>query len=368
VLVTGLLPRSAAADVVERVWPILLFLVAVTVVAELADLAGVFDVAAREAAALARGRVLGVWLLLVVLACGTTIVLSLDTTAVLLTPVVLVVADQLGLPALPFAMTTVWLANTASLLLPVSNLTNLLAVDRLGASTWDYVSAVWPAALSAILVTVAALWLMNRTALSGRYEVPPPPAVPDKPSFVVAAAVCLALAVLFLLDVAYWLAATAAAVLLLATFLARRRADLRWSLVPWQLVVTVLGLFLVVEAVARHGGADALRHLVGSGDDIAGLLQVAGVAAVASNLVNNLPAYLVIEPEAAQSTYRLLALLVGTNVGSIVTLWGSLATLLWRERCRARGLEVSWTRFAWTGALTVGLAVPAAVVSLALSG
>jgi len=34
--------------------------------------------------------------------------------------------------ALPLAMTTVWLANTASLLLPVSNLTNLLAADRVG--------------------------------------------------------------------------------------------------------------------------------------------------------------------------------------------------------------------------------------------
>ena len=128
VLVTGILPWHDADDVLRRVAPILLFLAAVTVVAELADAAGVFDVAAHVAAGLGRGRVIVLWLLVVVLASVTTIVLSLDTTAVLLTPVVLALAAQLDLPPLPFAMTTVWLANTASLLLPVSNLTNLLAV------------------------------------------------------------------------------------------------------------------------------------------------------------------------------------------------------------------------------------------------
>lgn len=61
-----------------------------------------------------------------------TVLLGLDTTAVLLTPVVLSMSVQLDLPTMPFALLTVWLANTASLLLPVSNLTNLLALDRLG--------------------------------------------------------------------------------------------------------------------------------------------------------------------------------------------------------------------------------------------
>ena len=35
------------------------------------------------------------------------------------------------MPPRPFALTTLWIANTGSLLLPVSNLTNLFAVDRL---------------------------------------------------------------------------------------------------------------------------------------------------------------------------------------------------------------------------------------------
>ena len=67
--------------------------------------------------------------------------LNLDTTAVLLTPVMLALAARTGIAALPLAMTTVWLANTASLLLPISNLTNLLAMERLGMSVQEFAGA-----------------------------------------------------------------------------------------------------------------------------------------------------------------------------------------------------------------------------------
>jgi len=154
------------------------------VVAEIADAAGVFDVAGHWAARAGRGRTWLLWLLIVGLSCLSTIVLSLDTTAVLLTPVVITVARQLRLNPLPFAMTTVWLANTASLLLPVSNLTNLLALHRfsaLGLGHKGYISlALWPA-LAAIAATVCVLAVIHARDLRGRYspEAPPRTARPD---------------------------------------------------------------------------------------------------------------------------------------------------------------------------------------------
>src|SRR4051794_29696226 len=111
---------------------------------------------ARAAARLARGSVLGLWLLVVLVAVVATAVLSLDTTAVLLTPVVLALAAQLGLDRALFAYTAVWLANTASLLLPVSNLTNLLAVSRLpGYDAARLPALTWPAALARVPVPAA---------------------------------------------------------------------------------------------------------------------------------------------------------------------------------------------------------------------
>jgi arsenical pump membrane protein len=79
------------------------FLVCVTIVAEVADGLGVFSTLAQGAARLAQGSVLGLWLLIVGVAVTSTAVLSLDTTAVLVTPVVLALARQLAstLPSLP---------------------------------------------------------------------------------------------------------------------------------------------------------------------------------------------------------------------------------------------------------------------------
>ena len=83
-------------DVLLRVLPVLIFFVAITVVAEIADAAGVFDVAGHWASRAGRHRTPVLWLLFVLVAVACTVVLSLDTTAVLLTPVGLAIAAQLG--------------------------------------------------------------------------------------------------------------------------------------------------------------------------------------------------------------------------------------------------------------------------------
>ena len=67
-----------------------------------------------------------------VVAGATTAVLSLDATVVLLTPVVFATASRLRARARPHVYACSHLANSASLLLPISNLTNLLASRRAG--------------------------------------------------------------------------------------------------------------------------------------------------------------------------------------------------------------------------------------------
>ncbi len=133
-LALGTLPVPAFAELAGRTVPILSFVLAMSLVTELLDEAGLFRVVTDRLAALGRGRVFFLWLLVIALATVSTVFLSLDTTAVLVTPVVVLLAVHARIPPLPFALTSIWLANTASLLLPVSNLTNLLAQDRLGLS------------------------------------------------------------------------------------------------------------------------------------------------------------------------------------------------------------------------------------------
>lgn len=341
----------------ERVVPILIFLVAMTVLAELSDRIGVFARIAAVAARLGGGSVLLLWLLIVGAAVLVTAVLSLDTTAVLVTPVALALARRLGVDRLLFAYTTVWLANTASLFLPSSNLTNLLALQRLDLSARDFAGFAWPVAVVAVLITIAVLMIMFRRSLPGRYESSPVDPAPDRSLLIVAFVVCAALGPMIVAGVPVEVAAVIAAVVITVTTVVRRRdlflAALRsGQLVPWRLVVGVTALFVLVQLAHDHGLPAVLVQLSGTGLGRPDLARLAVTGAVAANLINNLPAYLALEP-VADGLIRGTALLIGVNLGPLITPWASLATLLWAGRCRAAGLRITWGGFALRGLILV---------------
>ena len=366
-VVVGVLTGEDLLVLLERVAPVLGFVVALTVVAELASEAGLFAWLASAAARAARGRVVVLWAAVVALALVCTVFLSLDTTAVLLTPVVVLVARAVGLPPLPFALTTVWLANAGSMLLPVSNLTNLLALRALGdPSPLAFAALVAPAAVVSAVVPVAAVGLRYRRELSGRFTPPAPDAPEDRVLFTTAAIAVALLVPALVSGVEVWIPATAAAVVLVVATALRRPAVLRVGLVPWGTILFASGLFVVVEAAHSLGLADALAVVVGQGESLPELLRLAAGSAVAANAVNNLPAYLALEPVAG-SPLRLVAVLVGVNVGCLVAPWASLATLLWHSRLTSMGVEVPWGKVVLGGLGVAVVAVPLAVVATALA-
>lgn len=173
--------------------------------AKLAGAAQVFDIIAVRMAILGRGNHLALFLFCVVFASLTTILLNLDTTAALLTPVMLTLAARVELAALPFAVTTIWLANTASLLLPVSNLTSLLAADHVALAAPAFAGRMWFPQLVAIAVTMIFLWFCYwRRAQrdTDRYQLPSPLKLVEprkRALFAVASAAC----VLFILAIPF---------------------------------------------------------------------------------------------------------------------------------------------------------------------
>ena len=365
-IAVGILSPHDALALWDRVWPILLFVVAITVVTELAAEAGLFRVVAERTARWGRGRAWLLWLLVLALAVLSTIFLSLDTTAVLLTPVVVLLARHVGLSPLPFALTTVWIANTASLLLPVSNLTNLLALHLMGTTPLEFASLMAVPAAIAIVVPAVILFLLFRRSLLVRYE-PGTTAEPvDRVLLVSSAIVVVALLPLLVSGLPVWMPALGAAVVLVIVFLARRRSVLRFGLLPWQLMLLAGGLFLVVEAAHSLGLGEVLAAVSGTGHSPLDLLRLAGAGAVGANAIDNLPAYLALEPVAGDPV-RLAALLIGVNAGPLITPWASLATLLWHERLTALDVQISWRRYMLLGLLAAPLTVVLATLGLALT-
>jgi len=370
--VTGALPVTEARATIVRLVPLLLFLGSVIILAELAAAAELFNVIATRLSIIGRGNYFALFLLCIALAATTTITLNLDTTAVLLTPVILALATTLDIPPLPLAMTTVWLANTASLLLPVANLTNLLAANRVALAPAKFAARMWAPQLAAIVMTAVFLWIWywrrGQRGGESRY-LPPPPHVPaDRRLFLVAGAACVLFVIGILVGVPIGIASSVSAGVLVVAFAVWGRNALRPGLVPWRLLVFVIGLFLVVQTISRHGLDGLVEGLVGSGGGALGVARAAGTGAGLSNLVNNLPAYVAGESVIPVGNHtQLLGLLIGTNVGPVITPWASLATLLWYERCLATGVKVRLGRFMATGAALAVTALAATVGALLLT-
>ena len=368
-LLTGVVTTESAAAEVRELLPVTGFLGAVLVLGKLCDDEGLFRAAGTAMARMSRGdprRLLGGVFLL---AAATTAVLSLDATVVLLTPVVLATARTLSVSPKPHAYATAHLSNSASLLLPVSNLTNLLAFGAAGISFAMFAAVMVLPWLVVIAVEYLLLRLLFKRELAQRSPRDEPSPATGMPVFVlVILGLTLAgFVVTSALGIAPAWAALAGAVVLGVRSVARGRSSVKGILasidVPFLVFVLCLGV--VVDAVMRHGLGDFMKAHVPLGHSLGALLVIAAVAAVLANVVNNLPAVLVLLPVvAAAGPAAVLAVLIGVNVGPNATYPGSLANLLWRNIIRREGMTAGFLEFSRVGLLTTPLCLVAGVLAL----
>jgi arsenical pump membrane protein len=367
-IAVGAISVHDAAGEAGRLLRVVAFLGAVLVLAQMCDEEGLFEAAG---AAMARARVGGRRLLrqVFVIAAVITAALSLDATVVLLTPVVLTTVRRLRAPVRPYAYATAHLANAASLLLPVSNLTNLLAFHAANLSFLKFTLVMalpWLAAIGSVYVVFRVFF---RRDLSVQSDPPETESAPPTPVFalVVVALTLVGFVVAEAAGVAPAWAALAGATVMAIRNLAHRRtsavAIVRAVNVPF--LVFVLALGVVVQAVMRNGVAERMGALLPSGSGLAALLGFAILAAVLANVVNNLPATLVLVPLVAPTgPAAVLAVLIGVNIGPNLTYVGSLSNLLWRSVLRQYGVSADVGEYTRLGLCTVPTALVTAVLAL----
>ncbi|MEV6349272.1 SLC13 family permease [Actinoplanes sp. NPDC051851] len=378
-IVVHLVSPAAALSEVRALAPTVLFLAAVLVLAFAAERHGVFAYVGEVAAERSGGSPRRLLTAVFAVAAVTTAVLSLDATVVLLTPVVFAITARVGVRPRPHVYACNHLANSASLLLPVSNLTNLLAFAASGLTFAGFAAlmAVPWVAVVAVEYLVFRLFfakdLAAEPALVGTAPAGSPapgdgvtPVAAPRYALGVLAATLAGFGVLQPLGVEpAWVAAVGA--LALGVPLLRRR-EVRFTTLLAKtdpaFCAFVLALGVVVLAVRDNGLGDVVNALVPSQAGLFGLLGAACLAAILANLLNNLPATLVLIPAVAHSPGLLLAVLIGVNVGPNLTYVGSLATLLWRRILTARGAAPRSVEFHLLSAITVPLCLVAAVVAL----
>jgi arsenical pump membrane protein len=376
VVLCGAISAHAALAEARRLAPVIGFLAAVLVLAQMCDDEGVFRACGAWMARRSGGRPRRLLAQVFAVSCVTTAVLSLDATVVLLTPVVFATATRLGARPKPHVYACTHLANSASLLLPVSNLTNLLAFAATGLAFPRFAALMalpWLAAIGVEFFVFRRFFAADLDAGAERSEPAENSEPADRPAGVPVFALAIVACTLagFAVTSAVgvnpaWAAFAGAALLALRALRGRRTtptALARAAAVPFLAFVACLGI--VVAAVVANGLGGALRPLIPAGTSLPALLAVAALAAVLANLVNNLPAVLVLVPLTAPACPgAVLAVLLGVNIGPNLSYTGSLATLLWRRVLHRHGATPSLREFSMLGLLTVPAGLTLAVLAL----
>jgi arsenical pump membrane protein len=337
------------AHAAQQVWPAFVLVAGLLLIGIVAEQDGLFAYAGAGLARLPGGTRV-VYVVALGLVAVVTALLNLDTSVFFLTPVLLHLARARGVDESPFLYGAVFMSNAASLYLPGSNLTNLIVLHGDHVSGATFFGRSWPAALTATLVTGALLALLFRRELAqageGDYEQRPLRIGGGLAAIVVATVLVVVLA--------------SPALPVLAVGVVAVVADrTSWSRVTAAVDVRVLGgLFLLATLL---GGLGRWWHGPVSLLDSAGRVETAAIGALASVVVNNLPASVLLTPT---PPVHGRALLLGLNLGPNLAVTGSLSAFLWLRVARALDAQPSALRYSRLGLVLVPVSIAASLAAL----
>jgi arsenical pump membrane protein len=143
---------ARAASTAAQIWAPFVLVTGLLLIGAAADADGLF-VAAGDRLARLPGRPLLLFVAALALVAAVTAVLNLDTAVVFVTPVLLAAAASRGIDPAAFLYGSVAMCNSASLLLPGANLTNLLVLGSSRVSGATFALRMAPASVAAVIVT-----------------------------------------------------------------------------------------------------------------------------------------------------------------------------------------------------------------------
>ncbi|HSW57795.1 MAG TPA: SLC13 family permease [Dehalococcoidales bacterium] len=363
---------------------VLLFFLGLMVVSIVAEKAGFFEWCAQKTVKIAGGK--GPVLLAAVFGLGTVITafFSNDATALILTPIVFTLVTRLKLNPLPYVFACAFIANAASMLLPVSNPVNLLAVEEFNLKLGDYLKHLLIPSLIVISLTIGLFMLVFRKSIftvSGE-KLDQTPVKIDR--FFICTSGFLALTALGYIIVSIYgqplfYPAVGGAVLLVTGAFTFRRINIGqvYRGISWSIFLFIFALGVLVKGLQNSGViqllTDKLVELTAYGP-LQALFSVTLGTALGSNLINNWPMMMVsvasLENLANQGAglnpVLIYGAIMGADLGPNIAVLGSLSSMLWLSLLRKRGLDIHPLQFLKLGLIVTPVALIIGVLALYL--
>jgi arsenical pump membrane protein len=350
-----LIPLHMAVQAVAKGNDVYLFLIGMMLLAELAQVHGIFDWLATIAIERAKGSRKRLFALIYATGALVTILMSNDATAVVLTPAILAAVKKTKADPLPYLFICAFIANAASFVLPISNPANLVVFHGDVPPLGQWLEMFLAGSIVSIAVTYFVLRWYCREALEGEMENDVEPVKLSGAGKLTLGGLAVVAAVLLVFSALgknLGLPTCVASVCIAIGLSIRERMNpsklvkgISWSVLP-----LVAGLFVLVEAVSNTGALQLCQDAVQAlqqWEPLRATMLASFAVGVGTNLINNLPLGLIAgaSVNAAHVTGPLRsAILIGVDLGPNLSITGSLATILWLIAIRKEGLHVS----AWT--------------------
>jgi arsenical pump membrane protein len=373
-LALRLIPLRLAGKAIAEGSDVYLFLMGMMLLSELARVHGVFDWLAAHAVRSAAGSCMHLFALVYGIGIVTTIFLSNDATAVVLTPAILTAVRRAKVAPLPYLFGCAMIANAASFVLPISNPANLVVFHHGMPPLGRWLLAFAVPSLASILITFVVLRIVFRSELGESIHQQVESAPLPRSCKLVLIGLGVVVAVLLAASAFSWdlgLPTCLAALAITAIVSASVRSNPLplFREISWSTLALVAGLFILVDAVEAQGALNLTQAALRWTQTLppAGAVLVTGsVVAIANNLVNNLPLGLIAGTtlQAAHTSGLLSnAVLIGVDLGPNLSVTGSLATILWLIALRREKLNVSAWDFLRIGVVAMPAALLAALTA-----
>ncbi len=392
-VIAGLLSPAGIASIFGDTWDAAATLIALFVLSESLDSTGFFNWAALRLARMAGGSGWRLYALALLLTTGVTALLANDGAILMLTPIFVALLTRIypdERHQLPFLFAMGFFADAMSGIFVPSNLTNIILAD---ANKLSFARvAAWMAlpTLAAFLAAGICFGLRFRARLGKPYRIElleePALAMRDGVGFRAGWVALGVLVVGYVVGGELHLPVSAIAVPVALGMLALihlrklRPAHEVVFAAPWSILIYALGMFAVVTAAFdAHALAwltDPLSTSVTRAAGAHGALVAGGLLAVVAAAVNNLPATLLgvlaLSKSASVAHMAIFAIQLGVDIGSKVTPFGSLATLLWLNILRRNDISIKWRHYIrenwWVTLLALGAAFVGLIAANALLG